>query len=448
MEKFLTETLEKIAQTDPMPALGKISEAIGLVLEGHAPHSTIGEVCKIGSTKTENQLLAEVVGFRGEKVLLMPLGDIRGIGPGSPVVIRGDQATAPVGEGLLGRVIDGLGNPLDDQGPLNVSHEQAIYTSPLNPLKRKRIKRPIDLGIRSINALLTCGMGQRLGIFAGSGVGKSVLLGMMSRFTSADINVIALIGERGREVKEFIEKDLKREGLKRSVVIVVTSDQPPLIRRRGAFLAITIAEYFREQGKQVLFMMDSLTRLAHAQREIGLAIGEPPTTKGYTPSVFTLLPNFLERAGTSSGEGTITGLYTVLVDGDDLNDPVPDTVRSIIDGHIVLSRSLAESNHYPAIDVLNSKSRVMIDLVNENHQDHANNLIDRVATYRKAEDLINIGAYKQGSNKKIDQSIAMWDEIESFLKQSTNQKESLEESISALYKLFETPEAENQIQKV
>jgi len=439
VKHLIKKTLETIERSDTTPTLGKISEAIGLVLEGYAPHSSIGEVCKIASTKTDQQLFAEVVGFRGEKVLMMPLGEIRGIGPGSPVVIRGDQASAQIGDALLGRVIDGLGNPIDGKGDLNTTRQQALYAAPLNPLTRKRIKAPIDLGIRAINGLLTCGMGQRVGIFAGSGVGKSVLLGMIARYTSADVNVIALIGERGREVKEFIEKELKEEGLKRSVVIVVTSDQPPLIRRRGAFLAITIAEYFREQGKQVLFMMDSLTRLAHAQREIGLAIGEPPTTKGFTPSVFTLLPNFLERAGTSSGDGTITGLYTVLVEGDDLNDPIPDAVRSILDGHIVLSRSLAASNHYPAIDVLNSASRVMIDLAHAKHLSNANQVSELIATYKKAEDLINIGAYKHGSNAKIDQSIAMWQAIEGFLKQDTWQQASLPESIAVLEQLFASP---------
>ncbi len=446
MKDFLTDLLEKIEQTDPSPLQGKISQSIGLVLEGYAPHASIGEVCKIASTRDDTRLLAEVVGFRGDKALLMPLGDLRGIGPGSPVILRGDQATAAIGEELLGRVIDGLGNPIDGKGDLNTSRTRPLYASPLNPLTRKRIRKPIDLGIRAINSLLTCGRGQRVGIFAGSGVGKSVLLGMISRYTSADVNVIALIGERGREVKEFIEKELKEEGLKHSVLIVVTSDQAPLIRRRGAFLAMTIAEYFRERGKHVLFMMDSLTRLAHAQREIGLAIGEPPTTKGYTPSVFTLLPNFLERAGTSSGEGTITGLYTVLVEGDDLNDPIPDAVRSILDGHIVLSRSLAENNHYPAIDVLNSTSRVMIDLVDKKHLSHAQKLSDIIATYRKAEDLINIGAYKTGNNKKIDKSIAMWDAIQSYLKQDTDEHADVKESVGALYQLFDS-QTETQLEK-
>ncbi len=441
MKAFLAETLQRIEQIDSLPILGKITDAIGLVLEGYAPHSSIGEVCKIVSNKSEQQLLAEVVGFREDKVLLMPLGDIRGFGPGSPLVIHGNQASANVGDPLLGRVIDGLGCPIDNKGTLNTDEKRPLYNEPLNPLSRKRIQTPLDLGIRAINGLLTCGRGQRVGIFAGSGVGKSVLLGMISRYTSAEVNVIALIGERGREAKEFIEKELKQEGLKRSVVIVVSSNQPPLIRRRGAFLAITIAEYFRDCGKQVLFMMDSLTRLAHAQREIGLAIGEPPTTKGYTPSVFTLLPNFLERAGTCSGEGSITGLYTVLVEGDDLNDPIPDATRSILDGHIVLSRSLAASNHYPAIDILNSKSRVMMDLIDKTHMASANQLIDMIATYKNAEDLIHIGAYKAGSNQKIDRSIALWENIESYLQQNTHKKVNLNESIESLNHVFELEES-------
>ncbi|MBN4054130.1 FliI/YscN family ATPase [Nitrospira defluvii] len=436
MSVSVNETLRHIEEVDPLPAQGKLLQAIGLVLEGYAPSASIGEVCTISSTNTDRQLLAEVVGFRDKKILLMPLGDLRGIGPGAPIVSRGDQATAYVGEELLGRVIDGLGHPLDDLGPLNTSETCPIYVSPQNPLSRKRIKEPLDLGIRAINALLTCGKGQRVGILAATGVGKSVLLGMIARYTSADVNVIALIGERGREVKEFIEKELKEDGLRRSVVIVATSEQPPLIRRRAAFLAITIAEYFREKNKQVLFLMDSLTRLAHAQREIGLAIGEPPTTKGYTPSVFATLPKFLERAGTSSGQGTITGLYTVLVEGDDLNDPIADAARSILDGHIVLSRTLAAENHYPAIDILNSTSRVMVDIVDPKQVATAQSLIELMATYRKAEDLINIGAYKTGSNQKIDKSIAMHDAIEFYLRQDTSTKADLKESVDALSLLF------------
>jgi len=432
MRGSIAKRLEQIETLDPLPAQGKILQAIGLVLEGYAPSSSIGEVCTIISTKTGHALLAEVVGFRGDRILLMPLGDIRGIGPGAPIVRRGDHAKASVGDALLGRVIDGLGQAIDGKGPLRTTETRSIYNIPPNPLSRERIREPLDLGIRAINGLLTCGKGQRVGIFAGTGVGKSVLLGMISRYTAADVNVIALIGERGREVKEFIEKELKEEGLRRSVVIVATSEQAPLIRRRAAFLAVTIAEYFRERQKEVLFLMDSLTRLAHAQREIGLAIGEPPTTKGYTPSVFSILPKFLERAGTADGKGSITGLYTVLVEGDDLNDPIPDAARSILDGHIILSRDLAAENHYPAIDILNSTSRVMIDIVDPEQLAAAKTLSQLLATYKKAEDLIHIGAYKPGSSRKIDLSIAMRASIELYLQQNTLTKSSYKESLEAL----------------
>ena len=337
----------------------------------------------------------------------------------------------------MGRVIDGLGNPIDGKGPLKTREVYPLYGTPPAPLERKRITQPLDLGIRAINGLLTCGKGQRMGIFAGSGVGKSVLLGMIARFTSADVNVIALIGERGREVKEFIEKDLKEEGLARSVLIVATSDQPPLVRRRGAFLAMAIAEYFRDRNRHVIFMMDSLTRLAHVQREIGLAVGEPPTTKGYTPSVFALLPKFLERAGSGSQDGTITGLFAVLVEGDDLNDPIPDAARAILDGHIVLSRELAAQNLYPAIDVLNSTSRVMNDLVDPTHLEAVRQFNEILAHYHKAEDLIHIGAYKSGSSPKIDHAIEKWEETQSFLRQGFNEKVDLIESLSSLYKLIQ-----------
>lgn len=422
MNKATAGYLDQIKKIDPSPPHGRISQAIGLVLEGYASISAIGEVCEIASAGMKEPLLAEVVGFRENKILFMPLGELVGIGPGSAIISRGRQATAAVGEGLLGRVIDGLGNPIDGKGPLKGTQSHPLYVTPPSPLERQRISRPLDLGIRAINGLLTCGSGQRMGIFAGSGVGKSVLLGMIARFTSADVNVIAMIGERSREVKEFIEKDLGEEGLRRSVVVVATSDQPPLVRRRGAFLSMAIAEYFRDRNKQVLLMMDSLTRLAHAQREIGLAIGEPPTTKGYTPSVFALLPKFLERAGTSFGDGTVTGLFTVLVEGDDLNDPIPDAVRAILDGHIVLSRDLAAQNQYPAIDLLNSTSRVMIDLIDNNHLQLARNVSDLMATYKKVEDLIHIGAYKPGSNPKVDQALARWDRIQGFLRQRIDRK--------------------------
>lgn len=435
MKPATAKYLDQLQGIDPAPPYGRVSQAIGLVLEGHASISAIGEVCEISSLGIGTRLLAEVVGFRENKVLLMPLGELAGIGPGSSIVSRGHQATAAVGESLLGRVIDGLGNPIDGKGPLKESETHPLYLSPPNPLERQRITRPLDLGIRAINGLLTCGSGQRMGIFAGSGVGKSVLMGMIARFTAADVNVIALIGERSREVKEFIEKDLGEEGLRRSVVVVATSDQPPLVRRRGAFLSMTIAEYFRNRGGQVLLMMDSLTRLAHAQREIGLAIGEPPTTKGYTPSVFALLPKFLERAGTGTGAGTITGLFTVLVEGDDLNDPIPDAVRAILDGHIVLSRELAAQNQYPAIDLLNSTSRVMIDLINPDHLELARSFSDLMANYKKVEDLINIGAYKPGSNPKVDQALARWDRIQAYLRQRINEKVDFQESLQALRKV-------------
>ncbi len=319
--------------------------------------------------------------------------------------------------------------------------EYPIYNSPLNPLDRRRIEKPLDLGIKAMNGLITCGQGQRLGIFAGSGVGKSVLLGMMARNTSADVNVIALIGERGREVKEFLDKDLKKAGLARSVVIVATSDQPPLIRMRGAYIATAIAEYFRDCGKKVLLMMDSVTRFATAMREVGLAIGEPPTTKGYTPSVFSVLPKLLERAGTCAGKGNITGLYTVLVEEDDMNDPIVDAVRSILDGHVVLSRDLATHNHYPSIDILRSISRTMIDIVSPEHMADARRLREVVSRYRKAEDLINIGAYKNGSNADIDYAISMIERINDYLRQGIEEKVTIEDSIKRLSRLFEAKAA-------
>ncbi|MFQ5579652.1 MAG: FliI/YscN family ATPase [Nitrospiria bacterium] len=432
--------LKKINTVNTTPICGRVSQAIGLVVEGHADISAVGEVCEITPKGPESPILAEVVGFRENKILMMPLGELNGIGPGSAIHSSGSRATAAVGQGLLGRVIDGLGFPLDGHGPLNTQELYPLYAPPPNPLERRRISHSLDLGIRAINSLFTCGRGQRMGIFAGSGVGKSVLLGMISRYTEADVNVIALIGERGREVKEFIEKDLGEEGLKHSVVIVASSEKAPLIRQRGAFLAMTIAEYFRDQGKQVLLMMDSLTRLAHAQREIGLAIGEPPTTKGYTPSVFAMLPRFLERAGTASNDGTITGLYTVLVEGDDLNDPIPDAARSILDGHIVLSREIAARNQYPAIDILNSTSRVMIDIVDPQHLRNAKKLTDMTASYQSAEDLIHIGAYKSGSNAKIDESIERRDDIQSYLRQDIHEKADLNESLLDLRGLFDGPQ--------
>ncbi len=434
----LGKYLDCLATVCPIRSTGTVTNIVGLVVEASGPVAKLGTVCDIFTRESSKKYVAEVLGFRDNRVLLMPLEEIRGIGPGCRVVARQQKALVPVGNGLLGRVIDGLGEPIDGGGFFRADHHYPIYANAINPLKRRRISRPLDLGIRALNGLLTVGCGQRIGVFAGSGVGKSVLLGMIARNTKADVNVIALIGERGREVNEFIEKDLGEEGLKRSVIVVATSDRLPLIRMRGAFLATAIAEYFRDQGYHVNLMMDSVTRFAMAQREIGLALGEPPTTKGYTPSVFTLLPKLLERAGTTDRQGTITGLYTVLVEGDDTNEPVADAVRSILDGHIVLSRELAMLNHYPAIDMLASISRVMEDIVDPKHRRHARRLKETMAIYRKAEDLINIGAYVSGSSPKIDFAIQMIDGINAYLRQEVAVRVTLEESIQQLADLFRT----------
>ena len=422
--------------SSPIVAMGRVTKVAGFVTEADGPATQLGSICHIYPAGSLPRVKAEVLGFRDNRVLLVPLGEIRGIAPGNKVVARDQDASIGVGDGLLGRVIDGLGNPIDGKGPILSRTAYPLYTNPINPLLRKRINQPLDLGIRAINGVLTVGCGQRMGIFAGSGVGKSVLLGMIARNTTADVNVIALIGERGRELNDFIQKELGEEGLKRSVVVVATSDHLPLVRMRGAFIATAIAEYFRDQGKHVILMMDSVTRFAMAQREVGLAAGEPPTTKGYTPSVFTILPKLLERAGTSSNHGTITGLYTVLVEGDDMNEPIADAVRSILDGHIVLARDLAEQNHYPAIDVLGSVSRVMTDIASLEHRECANRLKQILATYRKAEDLINIGAYVGGSNPKIDYSIQMIEKANEYLRQGIQENEGIDDSIQKLEEIF------------
>jgi flagellum-specific ATP synthase len=414
---------------------GKITKVTGLTIESDGPIATIGELCYIYPHNSLEPILAEVVGFKDDKILLMPLGDMEGIASGSSVVASGKTLRVNVGEALIGRVIDGLGNPIDGKGPIKTEKTYTVSNSPPNPLERKVISEPLSFGIKAVDGLLTCGKGQRIGIFAGSGVGKSTLMGMVSRNSSADINVIGLIGERGREVREFLEKDLKEEGLKKSVVVVVTSDQPALIRVKGALVTTAIAEYFRDNGKDVMLLMDSLTRFAMAQREIGLAIGEPPVTRGFTPSVFAIMPKLLERTGTSS-KGTITGLYTVLVDGDDLNEPVTDTVRGIIDGHIILSRKLANQNHYPAIDVLASVSRVMPSIIDKKHLKMANAIKDVMATYRESEDLINIGAYKMGSNKKIDTAIELKEDIDEFLTQEVLESYPFEETISMMNEIY------------
>jgi flagellum-specific ATP synthase len=427
---------EKLQKMSLLKSSGKVTQIVGLVIEASGLKSSIGEVCRIISRNEDISLDAEIVGFREGKALLMPLGDLRGIGPGAKVVATNEEFKVPVGEHLLGRVLDGLGRPMDDKGQLKTKDFYPVYNKPSDAITRKRVDEPVATGIRAIDGGLTIGKGQRMGIFSGSGVGKSTVLGMIARNTSADINVIALIGERGREVRDFIEKDLKKEGLKRSVVIAATSDQPALIRRMGAFVATSIAEYFRDKGYNVMLMMDSVTRFAMAQREIGLAIGEPPTTKGYTPSVFGMLPKLLERAGTTPGEGAITGLYTVLVEADDMNEPISDSVRSILDGHIVLSRALAAQSQYPPVDILESVSRCMIDITTPEHKQAANRLKETIATYKNAEDLINIGAYVKGSNPSIDFAVDKIANVRKFLKQAIEEKSSYTETVENLEKLF------------
>jgi flagellum-specific ATP synthase len=427
----LTRYLDTIDSMTPIRFHGKVTQVVGLVIEGYCPGAAVGSLCEIFPVAGD-PIPAEVVGFRDNKTLLMPLGELRGVGLGSLIAVKREKSSLGVGPALLGRVIDGLGNPIDDQGPIAIQDESPVYAQPVNPMKRVPIRRPLDLGIRAINGLLTCGEGQRVGIMAGSGVGKSTLLGMIARYTEADVNVIALIGERGRELREFIENDLREEGLKKSVVVVATSDQPPLVRMRGAYIATTIAEYFQSQGARVLLMMDSATRFAMAMREVGLAIGEPPTTKGYTPSVFAALPKLLERTGNFL-HGSITGLYTVLVEGDDFNEPVCDAMRSILDGHIVLSRDLASRNIYPPIDVLASASRVMNAVTGMEHRELAGKCKEVLATYRQAEDLINIGAYKQGSNPKIDMAVRNIDRVVSYIKQNIHENIPFDTALSELH---------------
>jgi flagellum-specific ATP synthase len=427
------DALDKRLALAPGPvSQGKVTQVVGLVVEGSVPGARIGSLCEI-TVEGAQPVVAEVVGFRDSTALMMPLGAISGVRMGAHVKPRQGLSQVPVGDTMLGRVFDGLGRPLDGR-PMPVTTEtRPLYAEPLNPLQRRPIEEPMWLGIRAIDCLMTSGRGQRVGIFAGSGVGKSVTLGMIARNASSDINVIALVGERGREVLGFIERDLGPEGLARSVVVAATSDTAPLVRIRAAYLATTIAEHFRAQGKQVLLMMDSVTRFAMAQREVGLAVGEPPTTRGYTPSVFALLPRLLERAGTCDGPGSITGLYTVLVEGDDLNDPIGDAVRSILDGHIVLSRQLASSNHYPAIDVLVSASRVMSEVTDEAHRESAGTLRELIAAYRKAEDLINIGAYQSGANPVIDRAVAQNEAITRLLRQGIRESVGPEEALRQMH---------------
>jgi flagellum-specific ATP synthase len=424
---------EALRSCRPIKMEGKIVKVAGIVAEADGPGMSIGSLCSIKNSSGRN-MPAEVIGFNDKSVIVMPFGEMRGIEPGSRIVDINKQPTVKVGDSYLNRVVDGLGTPIDGKGAIQATVDYPIYGTVLNPLKREIIHEVIDVGISSINAMHTLGKGQRIAIMAGSGVGKSVLMGMIARYTVADVIVIALIGERGREVREFIERNLGEEGLKKSVVVVATSDSPALARIRGAHLATTIAEYFRDKGLDVVLIMDSITRFAMSLREVGLAAGEPPSAKGYTPSVFIQIPKLLERTGNLERKGSITGIYTVLVEGDDMNEPIADTVRSIVDGHIILSRDLAHKGHYPAIDVLSSISRVMSDIVERDHLDMARKLVRVLATYREAEDLINIGAYVDGSDPNIDFAKKMIRKINSFLQQDIGQNISFKESLSRLKK--------------
>lgn len=416
--------LDHLRNLDPVRINGKVTQVIGLMVESEGPDASIGDVCYIYPGKSVQPLQAEVVGFRDNKVLLMPLGELHAIGPGCDVVGTGKPLNVQVGSELLGKVLDGLGQPLDGSLIPARMTRYSTFNLPPNPLNRPRVQEPISIGVRAIDGLLTVGKGQRVGIFAGSGVGKSTLMGMIARNTAADVNVIALVGERGREVLDFIERDLGSEGLERSVVIVATSDQPALVRIKAALIATTVAEYFRDRGLNVMMMMDSVTRYAMAQREVGLAVGEPPAMRGYTPSVFASLPKLLERAGTGPA-GSITAFYTVLVDGDDMNEPIADAVRGILDGHIVLNRALANKGHFPAIDVLASISRVMNDIVPQEQIAAAERIKRLLAVYKESEDLINIGAYQRGTNVEIDESIDRIKDVWDFTRQRTDEKVEL-----------------------
>ena len=419
---------------DPIKVVGKVVQAVGLIIEAKVQGVRVGEVCLL-ELSSERTILSEVVGFKDGMVLLMPLGNTEGIRPGSKIYPTGRSMSVKVGMGLLGRVLNGLGEPIDGRGELQWSDLYAIDRDPPDPIMRPRITEVLKTGVKAIDGLLTIGRGQRVGIFAGSGVGKSTLMGMLARNTSAQINVISLIGERGREVRDFIEESLGEEGIKKSVVVVATSDQPPLIRLKGALVGTAIAEYFRDQGKDVLFMMDSVTRFSMAQREVGLATGEPPTTKGYTPTVFALMPRLMERCGTSE-IGTITALYTVLVEGDDTNEPIADTARSILDGHIILSRDLAARNHYPCIDIGHSVSRLFSAIGAEAHKEAAGQLREVLARYEEAEDLINIGAYVKGSNPKIDRAIEKIDRVNAFLRQGTMEDIAFDDTVNQIIQIF------------
>ena len=431
IEKYL----KAVERADLVQVIGKVSQVVGLVIEAQVGGVSIGDLCSIYLEREDKEAFAEVVGFREGRVLLMPLGSTAGISPGSRVTAAGKPLMVKVGKEVLGRVLGGLGDPIDGKGPLVGDIERPLMADPPDPVKRPRVTEVLRCGVRAVDGLLTIGRGQRMGIFAGSGVGKSTLMGMLSRNTEADINVIALVGERGREVRDFIEESLGEEGMAKSCVVVATSDQPPLIRLKAAFVATAIAEYFRDQGNKVLLMMDSVTRFAMAQREVGLAAGEPPTTRGYTPSVFALLPRLMERSGTSE-VGSITAFYTILVEGDDFNEPIADQSRSILDGHIILTRDLAARNHYPSIDVTQSVSRLMSNLVSDEHRNAGGKMREVLARYAEAEDLINIGAYVKGSNPKIDYALSKIDQVNDFLKQGTFEKVEFEDTVDRLIGIF------------
>ncbi len=419
-----------VAEAPRFDVHGRVTRVIGQVVEASSLPVAVGDLCRL-APDDHHGVLAQVVGFHERGVLLMPLGATEGVHPGASVIPLGHTFEAEVGESLVGRVLDGLGRPIDDLGPLGDLPRRPLLAAPPNPLDRRPIREPLATGVRAIDGLLTLGLGQRIGIMAGSGVGKSVLLGMIARSSSADVNVIALLGERGRELREFIERDLGPEGLARSVVVTATSDQAALVRATGALVATTIAEYFRDTGRDVLLMMDSVTRVAMAQREIGLAVGEPPTTKGYPPSVFASLPRLLERAG-SAARGSITGLYTVLVEGDDFNEPIADAARSILDGHIVLSRRLANVRHFPAVDVLESVSRVRDAVVSREQLRAANAFLKLEAAWRQNEDLISVGAYKPGADPAVDAALALRTETQGFLRQAAGESESYDGTLVRL----------------
>jgi flagellum-specific ATP synthase len=435
LEKDWQKYFHTVEATRTLIPTGKVTKITGIIAEGYCAGTGIGSICSIENTEGK-QLNAEVVGFNDRKIVLMPYGETRNISPGCKISLMDEKPYVPVGDQFLGRVIGGMGEPIDDRGPILADDVYPLYGNVVNPLKRQVITEPVDVGVSVINTMITIGKGQRIAIMAGSGVGKSILMGMIARHTSADVSIICLVGERGREVKDFVEHILGEEGRKKSILVAATSDTSPLVRIRSSYLATTLAEYFRDQGKDVLLIMDSITRFAMSSRDIGLAAGEPPTLRGYTPSFFIQIPKLLERAGNIEGKGSITGIYTVLVEGDDINDPVGDTVRSIVDGHIVLSRDLANQGHYPAVDILGSVSRVMGDVIDKDHHALSQRLIEILAVYRKSEDIINIGAYVDGSDPKIDYAKAMIGKINDFLKQGVEEKVSMPVGVNRLKLLF------------